>query len=65
MNKITRTADRVSSRYRYGGNRKTRQLALDCEGNGVKSTRDVYQNTRKCGELKLHFAPSAGGSMKK
>ena len=29
----TGTADRDSSRYRYSGNRRTRQLALDCEGN--------------------------------
>ena len=29
----TRTADRNSSRYRYSGTRRTRQLALDCEGN--------------------------------
>ena len=30
---VTRTVDRDSSRYRYSGNRRTRQLALDCEGN--------------------------------
>ena len=29
----TRTADRDSSRYRYSGNRRTRQLALYSEGN--------------------------------
>ena len=27
----------------------------------VKSTHDAYENTWKCGELKLYFSPSAGG----
>ena len=27
----------------------------------IKSTHDAYENTRKCGELKLYFSPSAGG----
>ena len=35
---VTGTADRDSSRYRYNGNRRTRQLALDCACNRVKST---------------------------
>ena len=26
-----------------------------------KSTHDAHENTWKCGELKLYFAPSAGG----
>ena len=30
---VTRTADRDSSSYRYSGIRRTRQLALGCEGN--------------------------------
>ena len=29
---VTRTTDGDSSRYRCGGNRRSRQLALDCEG---------------------------------
>ena len=28
---------------------------------GVKTTHDAYENTWKCGELKLYFSPSAGG----
>ena len=51
----TGTADRDSSRYRYGGNRRTRQLALDCEGIRVKSTHDVYKSMWKYGELTLIF----------
>ena len=31
----------------------------------VKSTHDAYENTWKCGELKLYFSSSAGGSKKK
>ena len=30
---VTGTADRDSSRYRFSGNRRTRQLALSYEGN--------------------------------
>ena len=41
-----------------------RQLALGCESSGVKSTHDAYENTWKCGELKLYFSPSAGGLKK-
>ena len=52
---VTRTADRNSSRYRYSGIRRTRQLALGCEGNRIKSTHDAYENTWKCGEQKLFF----------
>ena len=33
--------------------------------NWVKSTHDAYENTWKCGELKLYFSPSAGGLKKK
>ena len=64
---LTRTADRDSSRDRYSGNRRTRQLAVDCEGSWVESTHDAYENTRKCGELKLYFLffPSAGELKKK
>ena len=58
---VTGTAGRDSSRYRYSGSGRTRQLALGCEGNWAKSTHDAYENTRKCGELKLYFSPSAGG----
>ena len=54
---VTRTADRNSSRYRYSVNRRTRQLALDCEGNCIKSTHDAYETTWKFGELKLQFFP--------
>ena len=36
-----------------------------CESNWVKSTHDAYENTRKCGELKLYFSPSAGDKKKK
>ena len=42
---VTGTARRDSLRYRYSGNRRTRQLARDCEGNRVKSTHDVFENT--------------------
>ena len=59
------TAGRDSLRYRYHGNCRTRQLTLDCECNWVNLTHDVYENTWKCGELKLYFSPSAGGSTKK
>ena len=62
---VTRTADRDSSRYRYSGIRKTRQLALGSEGNWVKSTHDAYENTWKRGELELYFSPSAGGCKRK
>ena len=52
---VAGAVDRDSSRYRYRGNRRTRQLALDCEGSRVKSTHDEYESTWKCGELKLLF----------
>ena len=41
------------------------QPALGCESNWVKSTHDAYENTWKCGELKLYSAPSARGWKKK
>ena len=58
---VTKTTDRDSLRYTYNGTRRVRQLALGCESNRVKSTHDAYENTWKCGELKLYFSPSAGG----
>ena len=58
---VTKTTDRDSLRYTYKGTRRVRQLALGCESNWVKSTQDAYENTWKCGELKLYFSPSAGG----
>ena len=58
---VTKTTDRDSLRYTYNGTRRVRQLALGCESNWVKSTHDAYENTRKCGKLKLYFSPSAGG----
>ena len=57
--------DIYSLRYTYDGTRKVRQLALGCESNWVKSTHDAYENTWKCGELKLYFSPSAGGQHNK
>ena len=52
---VTETAGRDSSRYRYSGNRRTRQLlTLDCECSWVTSTNDVYENTWK-GGLSLRF----------
>ena len=61
-----RTTDRDGARYRYSGIRRVRQLALGCESNWVKSPHDSYENTWKCGELKLYFStPSAGGWKKK
>ena len=57
---VTKTTDRDSLRYTYNGTRRVRQLALGCESNRVKSTHDAYENTSKCGELKLYFSPSAG-----
>ena len=64
---VTKNTDRNSLRYSctYNGIRKVRQLALGCESNWVKSTHDAYENTWKCGELKLYFSPSAGGWKKK
>ena len=62
---VANTADRDSLRYAYNGTRRVRQLALRCESNWVKSTHDAYENTWKCGELKLYFSPSAGGWEKK
>ena len=61
---VTKTTDRDSERYTYNGTRRVRQLALGCESNWVKSTHDAYENTWKCGELKLYFSPSAGGWQK-
>ena len=60
---VTKTTDdRDSLRYNtYNGTRRVCQLALRCESNWVKSTHDAYENTWKCGELKLYFSPSAGG----
>ena len=57
----TGTAGKESSIYRYRGNRRPRQLALDCECNWVIWTHAVYENTWKCGEFTLYFLPSAGG----
>ena len=54
----------LSTKYTYNGTRRVRQLALGCESSWVKSTHDAYENTWKCGELKLYFSPSAGGSKK-
>ena len=31
----------------------------------IATTHDAYENTWKCGELKLYFSPSAGGWKKK
>ena len=31
---------------------------------GCDETHDAYENTWKCGELKLYFSPSAGGYKK-
>ena len=59
------TTDRDSLRYTYNATRRVRQLALGCESNWVKSIHDAYENTWKCGELKLYFSPSAGGYKKK
>ena len=41
---------------------RTRQptITLDYECYLVKSTHDVYENTWKCGELRLYIFPSAG-----
>ena len=58
---VTKTTDRDSLRYTYNGTRRVRQLGSGCESNLVKSTHDAYENTWKCGELKLYFSPSAGG----
>ena len=58
---VTKTTDRDSLRYTYNGTRRVRQLASGCESNRVKSTHDAYENTSKCGELKLYFCSSAGG----
>ena len=58
---VTKTTDRDRLRYTYNGTRRVRQLALGCKSNWVKSTHDAYENTWKCGELKLYFSPSAGG----
>ena len=38
-----------------------RQLALGFESKWVKSTHDAYENSCKCGELKIYFSPSAWG----
>ena len=51
---VTKTTDRDSLRYTFNGTRKVHQLALGCESNWVKSTHDAYENTWKCGELKLY-----------
>ena len=40
---VTGTAGRDSSRCRYSGIRRTRQLALDCEDNSVNDTRLVWK----------------------
>ena len=56
---VTKTTDRDSLRFTYNGTRRVRQLALGCRR--VKSTHGAYENTWKCGELKLYFSPSAGG----
>ena len=58
---VPKTTDRDSLRYTYNGTRRVRQLALGCESN----SHDAYENTWKCGELKLYFSPSAGGWKKK
>ena len=58
---VTKTTDRDSLRYTYDGTRRVCQLALGCESSWVKSTHNAYENTWKCGELKLYFSPSAGG----
>ena len=31
----------------------------------IRVPQDAYENTWKCGELKLYFSPSAGGYKKK
>ena len=51
-------------RLKNGGNKWTNRRDKS-ESSWVKSTHDAYENTWKCGELKLYFSPSAGGWKKK
>ena len=59
---VTGTAGRDSSRYRYHGNRRTRQKT-SWIANAIELKRHttcVYENTCKFGELEHYFSPSAG-----
>ena len=55
--KLLRVADTVATT----GTEGYAKLALDCEFSWVKLAHDAYENTGKCGELKLRFPPSNGG----